>query len=584
MKKIKLLVMSCILGTSLLSSTSVVAKNNIGINRLSGQDRYGTSNAVVSQGWKKSEYAVLVNSQMFADAITSAPLSKKYNAPILLTDSNSLTDSTKQKLQELGVKNVIIIGGTGVVSDNVKNTVESMGLSVRRIWGQDRYETSVNVAKELGNVENAFVVSGEDWKSALTVAPIASKMQAPILLISSDGKVSSSVGNYCMNNKKVSFNITGSKEFSDKISSDNALVTHNFGISSYIEGDNSLDIIKQLKNKYSNNMDLSNIYLASDKGFADALSGSALAGQNGNPIILVGDTNQSVVNSFISNNNVNNVTVLGGTGVVSDTSANSIVSGVVIPTISDEEIKKLIYNADETYLKIRSFLSLDETIHSDNENSTYYKLKDNVNTYDKLFKYYNTYFSERKSNYFINTTEFVNSNNTFYVLGCNPGLRPLILESKIENKTVDGNKMSVTLLCYSEDDINKEYPENINYTLVYENGRWAADDCANYDWNDFEYRDNHTIKVQSTKITSKQAIEILMNIKRKEGMTVNTPEEKNVTVKQINGQEYYKITLTFTYKLSDSRSRTTSEGSYFINTSTGEVYIEDEGVLKKYVY
>ncbi|WPC43916.1 cell wall-binding repeat-containing protein [Clostridium sp. JS66] len=500
MKKIKLLVMSCILGTSLISSTSVFAKDNISINRLSGQDRYGTSNAIVSQGWKKSECAVLVNSQMFADAITSAPLAKKYNAPILLTDSNRLTESTKQKLKELGVKNVIIIGGTGVVSDNVKNLVESMGLSVRRIWGQDRYETSVNVAKELGNVENAFVVSGEDWKSALTAAPIASKIQAPILLISSDGKVPSSVSNYCINNKNISFNIIGSKEFSDKISSESALSTHNSDISSYIQGDNSLDIIKQLKNKYSNNMDLSSIYLASDKGFADALSGSALAGQNGNPIILVGDTNQSGVNSFISNNNVSNVTVLGGTGVVSDTSVSSIVSKGAIPTISDEEIKKLIYNADKTCWNIHSFSSLNETIHGDNKDYTYYKLKDDVNTYDKLFKHYNTYFSERKSNYFINSRLFINLDNTFYILGCNPGLRPLILESKIENKTIDENKMNVTLLCYCEDDVNKEYPENINYTLVYENGRWLADDCANYDWNDFQYRDNHNIKAQSTKL------------------------------------------------------------------------------------
>ncbi len=48
--KTKLLTMSCILGTSLLISTSVFAKGNININRLAGQDRYGTSNAIVSQG------------------------------------------------------------------------------------------------------------------------------------------------------------------------------------------------------------------------------------------------------------------------------------------------------------------------------------------------------------------------------------------------------------------------------------------------------------------------------------------------------------------------------------------------------
>lgn len=98
MKKVKLLVISAILGISLLVSTSVFAKNNINVNRLAGQDRYGTSDAIVSQGWKQSDYAVLVNSENFPDAITASPLAKKYDAPILLTHPSILTDSTKKKI------------------------------------------------------------------------------------------------------------------------------------------------------------------------------------------------------------------------------------------------------------------------------------------------------------------------------------------------------------------------------------------------------------------------------------------------------------------------------------------------------
>lgn len=320
--KIKLLVMSCILGTSLLVTDSVFAKNNININRLAGQDRYGTSNAIVSEGWMQSNYAILVNSQNFPDAITSSPLAKKYNAPILLTDVSSLTDSTKQKLQDLGVKNVVIIGGLGVVNSYVEDTLKSMGISVRRIWGKDRYETSVNVAKELGTSKGAFFVNGEHYEDALSVAPIAAKLQYPIILVGPNN-VPDVVKNYVNNQLKTNngeVNVIGGQDVLESavVNTLNPTKTYNQAT----KYDRNLALIDD----YKEQLDLNKVYIASDKGFADALSGSALAGKNGNPIILVGDSNQNDVNTFINNNNVGNINALGGIGVLSDNVVN-IVTG-----------------------------------------------------------------------------------------------------------------------------------------------------------------------------------------------------------------------------------------------------------------
>ncbi|AKN33842.1 cell wall-binding protein [Clostridium carboxidivorans P7] len=339
--KIKLLFISCVLGTSLLFSSSVFAKNNININRLSGQDRYGTSNAIVSKGWTKSNYAVLVNSQNFPDAITASPLAKKYNAPILLTDANSLTDSTKEKLQSLGVENIFIIGGTGVVSSHIENTLESMGISVKRIWGQDRYETSINVAKELGSSKGMFVVNGEHYEDALSAAPIADKLQYPIILISKNS-VPDIVNNYVNNikNNGGAVEVIGGEDMLTNAAVSSLNPTKIYNQSS--KYDRNLALI----NNYKGQLDLSKVYISSDKGFADALSGSALAGQNGNPIILVGDSNQSNVNSFISNNNVTNVNVLGGTGVLSDHDVNVVIGNMSatnnIVTFKDKNLEKAI--------------------------------------------------------------------------------------------------------------------------------------------------------------------------------------------------------------------------------------------------
>jgi len=373
--KIKLLTMSCILGTNFLISTSVFAKNSININRLAGQDRYGTSNAIVSQGWTQSDYAVLVNSQNFPDAITASPLAKKYNAPILLTDASSLTDTTKQKLQDLGVKNMFIIGGVGVVNSGIENTLESMGISVKRIWGQDRYETSVNVAKELSTSKGVFVVNGEHYEDALLVAPIAAKLQYPIILVGQNN-VPDTVKNYVNNQVKTNdgeVDVIGGKD----VLTDN--ITSTLNPTKVYNQSTKYDRNLALIDNYRGQLDLSTVYIASDKGFADALSGSALAGKNENPIILVGDSNQSNINSFISNNNVSNVKVLGGTGVLSDNTVDNIVNGstntVVAPTrvtvkaVSSSEIQiqwNPVQDADYYYVYYSN----------DNINYTYFKNTD----------------------------------------------------------------------------------------------------------------------------------------------------------------------------------------------------------------
>ncbi len=222
-----------------------------------------------------------------------------------------------------------------------------MGISVKRIWGQDRYETSVNVAKELGASNGVFVVSGEHYEDALSVAPIADKLQYPIILTSKDS-VPDIVKNYVnnMKNNGGKVEVIGGDDVlnSNVISTLNTTKTYNQS-SKY---DRNLALI----NNYKGQLDLSKVYIASDKGFADALSGSALAGQNGNPIILVGDSNQSTVNSFISNSNISNVNVLGGTGVLSNYVVNSIIgsttatdTGNSIVTFKDKNLEKVVRNA-----------------------------------------------------------------------------------------------------------------------------------------------------------------------------------------------------------------------------------------------
>jgi serine protease Do len=111
------------------------------ITRLAGQTRYDTASAIAKQGWTQSDYAILAFGENYPDALASAPLAKKYNSPVLLTNTSHLPDVTKQTLLDLKVKNVFIVGGTAVISTTVESELQSVGISSTRIAGIDKYET-----------------------------------------------------------------------------------------------------------------------------------------------------------------------------------------------------------------------------------------------------------------------------------------------------------------------------------------------------------------------------------------------------------------------------------------------------------
>lgn len=78
-----------------------------------------------------------------------------------------------------------------MISDNLKNRVKSItGLSdasIIRIWGQDRYETSLNIAKYFNlKGDYATIATGENFPDALAGSVLSAKYNAPIILVNQD--------------------------------------------------------------------------------------------------------------------------------------------------------------------------------------------------------------------------------------------------------------------------------------------------------------------------------------------------------------------------------------------------------------
>lgn len=293
-------------------------------DRLWGNDRYQTNSKIVDSGWTTSEYAVIASGDGFADALCAAPLAQQYKAPILLTSKDTLSTEIKSQLSRLNVKKAFIIGGTGVISDNVKSEIESMGIKTNRIYGQNRFETSIEVAKNLQNVDAVVVSNGYGFADALSIAPIAAQKSMPILLTDKTDLASATKDFLANKTPTKSYILGGTGVVSDKIASQ---LKNNIRLG----GNSRYETNAAVLNHFADKFNYDKVYVASGENYPDALSGSVLAASNNSPLVLVGNIVDSSVMSSVKSQHdkYNNIVVLGGIAVVSNTSANSIVTGVV---------------------------------------------------------------------------------------------------------------------------------------------------------------------------------------------------------------------------------------------------------------
>ncbi|MFM8528128.1 MAG: cell wall-binding repeat-containing protein [Ilumatobacteraceae bacterium] len=95
---------------------------------------------------------VLTDGIVGADALAAGWWTSFWQVPVLLHDgSDALPSATAQALQTLSIDNVIVLGGTGRISDSVaQQAASAASASVTRVSGESRYDTSVAMAQKFG--------------------------------------------------------------------------------------------------------------------------------------------------------------------------------------------------------------------------------------------------------------------------------------------------------------------------------------------------------------------------------------------------------------------------------------------------
>ena len=175
---------------------------------MSGDNRTLTAiNTSIRMYPKGSKNVVLVNSSDMIQGSISNSLASVLDAPILFIDVNSIKEEVLNELTRLNVENVYILGGVGSISDNVIKIIkDNYGIDAQRVFGADRYITSIEIAKKVDEhktITSVIVAAGENEPvDAAMISAISGAKNMPILYTKKDSLVPS-VKDYIKSNKNI---------------------------------------------------------------------------------------------------------------------------------------------------------------------------------------------------------------------------------------------------------------------------------------------------------------------------------------------------------------------------------------------
>ena len=314
MKKVVSVLLATTLATSsmaVLPKAALADSADSTVERIGGANRYETCANISRKSFKNSDVAILASGQKVQDALTSGGIAAKLNAPLLLTEKDSLPNVVMDELKRLNVKKVIFVGGEATISKSLENQLAN-DFKVERISGKDRYQTSIKLAEELNKaskLEN-IIVNG-NTADALTAGAIAAKLNRSIILT---------------NGKNLP---EGSKSIVDSNSSKNIIIGGSSSMNieglkgDRIAGADRYETSTKIAEKYyQGNSD--KVLLANGMNYIDALSAINLVLNKKAPVLL---TRDGMLDSSVSKyleKNAKGAYILGGEDSISASLSKNI--------------------------------------------------------------------------------------------------------------------------------------------------------------------------------------------------------------------------------------------------------------------
>ncbi len=355
----------------------------------SGIDRYHTS-ALQAKTWKTSSYVVICNGDLFPDALSASSLAGALSCPILLAPTASLSAYTKDALsylKSIGVNKAIIIGGTSVISNNVVNQVNAMGINVqKRIAGADRFATQIELfkyGKNAGYWSNDLLVitagGNKGFGDALSASPLTYNLKAPIFLANDSGVLTAEQkavlnsgvtynrailvgGPACLKNETLVYARTISRSAEQVYGSDRYATSAELATRAISLG-------------YLNT---NNVAFTSGEMPWDALGGGALQGRDRSVLLLVSVNNAGNAIAAVAPAGASTVRFFGGVNAISQNTRVEILNAIGASrvnyktyNISLDRLAQLEASANGNYSKDQILAYIDPTRFSYGDSKFY---------------------------------------------------------------------------------------------------------------------------------------------------------------------------------------------------------------------
>ena len=266
------------------------------VTQLIGSKRFDTAAKISQEGWKTSTNVILVNgnNRNLVDGLTATPLASAKDAPILLSYDGKLPQETIDEIKRLKASNVIVIGGESAMPQSIVDQVKSIDskINVQRIGGSTRYETSLNIAKEIdkiNDIRRVYIGAGNGEADALSISPVAGREKSPIILAKKDGLDADTL-KYLKDEKvEDAYFIGGATKLADSLISKVNAKTLKDVSNNRIEGKDRNETNAKVIEKFYTKTQLDGVIVAKDLELIDALTVGPLAAKKDIPVIIATD-------------------------------------------------------------------------------------------------------------------------------------------------------------------------------------------------------------------------------------------------------------------------------------------------------
>ncbi|EGT3844456.1 cell wall-binding protein Cwp10 [Clostridioides difficile] len=306
-------------GGSSGGGSSSNSTSNVTVKKLKGADRFETATKISQSGWTKSDTVVIVNGEdkSMVDGLTATPLASVKNSPILLSSNEKLPQKTVEELKRLNPSKVIVIGGNNSMPNSVVEAIKAVNskISVQRIGGDTRYQTSINIAKEIdktNNVSKLYIGAGNGEADSLSIASLAGKEKTPIVLTQKDGVDNEAVQFIKSNKVSNIYFIGGIEKISNKAIEQVGKIVNKDISNNRVAGQTRQETNAKVIDKFYSQSKLDGVVVANQDKLIDALAVGPLAAKNNSPVILATNMLDKSQESSLKGKNSSKLFEVGG--------------------------------------------------------------------------------------------------------------------------------------------------------------------------------------------------------------------------------------------------------------------------------